>query len=125
MSKPITLSRIQWVILKNRLYREFPRSTLLIREKMKERLGFVVREHSYIQEDRYEQCICLDFYNEPKRTMFILKYSDYLDNKKYLFLCRNKLTSKEKYINIYEWKLVKDQYEIIDQNKFNTILSSV
>jgi hypothetical protein len=48
-----------------------------------------------------------------------------LGNKKYLFLCRNKLTLKEKYINIYEWNLVKDQYEIIDQNKFKTILDFI
>lgn len=45
-----------------------------------------------------------------------------LGNKKLLFLCRNKLTNKEKFINIYEWNLVKDTYEIIDQDKFQKIL---
>lgn len=44
-----------------------------------------------------------------------------LGNKKYLFLCRNKLTGKEKNINIYEWVLVQNNYEIVDLNKFNQI----
>lgn len=45
-----------------------------------------------------------------------------LGNKKFLFLCQNKLTNKEKYINIYEWNLVKDTYVIIDKDKFQKIL---
>ncbi len=44
-----------------------------------------------------------------------------LGNKSLLFLCQNKLTGKEKNVNIYEWKLVKDTYEIIDIEKFNKI----
>ena len=40
-----------------------------------------------------------------------------LGNKKFLFRCRNQLTKKEKHINIYEWQLVKDQYEILDNEK--------
>ena len=48
-----------------------------------------------------------------------------LGNKKLLFLCRSKLTNKEKYINIYEWHLVKDQYEIIDNIKFTKILDLI
>lgn len=38
-----------------------------------------------------------------------------------LFKCRNILTNLEKYINIYEWKFVKDSYEVIDQKKFNNL----
>lgn len=44
-----------------------------------------------------------------------------LGNKKFLFKCRNVLTHKEKYINIYEWKLVFNQYFIIEKEKFNTL----
>lgn len=44
-----------------------------------------------------------------------------LGNKSLLFLCQNKLTSKEKNVNIYEWKLVKDTYDIIDIEKFNKV----
>lgn len=42
-----------------------------------------------------------------------------LGNKAMLFLCRNKLTGKEKNVNIYEWNIVKDYYDIIDIDKFN------
>jgi hypothetical protein len=57
----------------------------------------------------------------PKNEFDKTRYSG-LGNKKYLFLCRNKLTNKEKYINIFEWNLVKDTYEIIDTEKFQKIL---
>jgi hypothetical protein len=60
---------------------------------MKVVLGFTVRRHKewfgHIGEATPENrrlgqygwkgVICLDFYNEPKRTMFMLKYSEYLD----------------------------------------------
>lgn len=41
-----------------------------------------------------------------------------LGNKKFLFRCRNKLTNIEKNVNIYEWHLLKDQYEIIEYDKY-------
>jgi len=49
------------------------------------------------------------------------RYSS-LGNIKYLFLCKNRLTNKEKNVNIYEWDLVKDQYIIIDHIKFEQAL---
>lgn len=42
-----------------------------------------------------------------------------LGSTNYLFKCRNKLTGKEKNINIYEWDLVKNEYKIIDLEKYN------
>ena len=56
----------------------------------------------------------------PKEGMDKSKYLP-LGNKKYLFRCRNKLTNKEKFINIYEWHIVKDLYEVIDLGKFNSL----
>lgn len=60
---------------------------MLIREKMKVVLGFVVRKHrEWIPEKGYdgygnwEETIKLDFYDESKRTMFLLKYSEFLKN---------------------------------------------
>lgn len=41
-----------------------------------------------------------------------------LGNKKLLFRCRNILTGREKNVNIYEWHLVKNQYEIIEHDKY-------
>lgn len=58
----------------------------------------------------------------PKDEFDTNRYSG-LGNKKFLFKCRNILTGKEKYINIYEWHLVKDQYEIIEMDKFTRAMS--
>lgn len=58
----------------------------------------------------------------PKSEFNHLIYAS-LGNKKLLFLCRNKLTNKEKYINIYEWDLVKDHYEIIEYDRYKQALS--
>lgn len=91
MSKPIILSEKAWAKIYNQLAKDYPSSYILIREKMKVKLGFTVRRHEEWvdrQVDRRDvsygtkycvRSICLDFYNEPKRTMFLLKYSEYLD----------------------------------------------
>ena len=39
--------------------------------------------------------------------------------------CRNILTGKQKNVNIYEWPLVKDQYEIIDKEKSEKALGLI
>jgi len=41
-----------------------------------------------------------------------------LGNRSLLFLCVHKLTNQQKLINIYEWDLVKDNYDIIEIDKF-------
>lgn len=48
-----------------------------------------------------------------------------LGNKKFLFKCQNILTFKEKYINIYEWKLVFNHYTIIEKEKFNALIEYI
>lgn len=66
--------------LRERLKEDYGPSMLLIRSRMRDKLGFVDREHK--QWDHFKgfyTTICLDFYNDPKRTMFMLKYSEYLD----------------------------------------------
>jgi hypothetical protein len=95
--KPICLSRSQWHELKTILAKEYQHtpSVMLIRSKMKDVLGFTVREHrqwieyssdsdkdstllTTIDLDRggYSRTyIMLDFFSEPMRTMFLLKYS--------------------------------------------------
>lgn len=80
MTKPIVLRPKQWEKLKERLRKDYNPSVLLIRSRMRDTLGFVVREHSWWEGGtRHCYQICLDFYDESKRTMFLLKYSDYLD----------------------------------------------
>jgi hypothetical protein len=92
MSKPIVLSEKAWLKIYNHIANTYPPSVLLIRNKMKEVLGFTSRTHEeWIEYDTVDrrnvgwgtkeciQTIHLDFYNEPKRTMFLLRYSEYLD----------------------------------------------
>ena len=103
----IRLTHSQWRKILAELHEEHPRSVFLIRDRMKERLGFVAREHSGYrmrtkkeladydrsdkeihdtQKDRvfhrlhkHESLICLDFYSERKYTMFLLKFSEQLN----------------------------------------------
>ena len=80
MSKPIVLTQSQWYKLKNRLTDDHSPSVMMLSYRMKDKLGFTVREHRRYSPDKgYMVDICLDFFNEPKRTMFLLKYSEYLD----------------------------------------------
>jgi hypothetical protein len=79
------MSEVQWNRLRERLLQDYPKSVLLLSWKTREILGFTVRSHEWWELDqetyknRPKQHICLDFYNEPKRTMFMLKYSEYLE----------------------------------------------
>ena len=88
MSKPLILTQSQWAKIYDIIAKTYPPSVLLIRNRMREVLGFTSRTHQ-IWIDRNvesrdmgygtkycETHIHLDFYNEPKRTMFLLKYSD-------------------------------------------------
>jgi hypothetical protein len=90
MIKPIILSEKNWLAIYNQIAREYPPSVLLIRDRMRAVLGFTSRTHEeWFDRDvdrrdvgygtKYRiTTIHLDFYNEPKRTMFLLKYSDYI-----------------------------------------------
>lgn len=79
------MSEESWAKLHTQLARDNHSSVMLIREKMKVVLGFTVRRHQEwvlqpgSDRRRPENSIRLDFYNEPKRTMFLLKYSEFLD----------------------------------------------
>ena len=78
MSKPIVLSQKQWAEIYNLIAKNYPHSVLLIRDKMKAVLGFTSRTHTEWDPEMvfYKEHIHLDFYDEPKRTMFLLRYSD-------------------------------------------------
>jgi hypothetical protein len=89
--KPIVLNEKAWALIYNKMAKEYPPSFLLIREKMKSMLGFTVRRHEEWIDSHVDindvsygtkwriNTIHLDFYNNPKRTMFLLKYSEFLD----------------------------------------------
>lgn len=83
---PIKLTVRQWQAIRADLHMEHPKSVFMLRDKMRKVLGFTVREHSeYKYNDSehnsfdtmsHEYSIHLDFYNERKRTMFLLKFSE-------------------------------------------------
>lgn len=87
MTKPIEISYIQWEKLYKQLRKDYARSVLLIRERMKSKLGFTVREYKDWDNSigKYggwrKNCVMLDFYSEKKRSFFILKYADYIDKE--------------------------------------------
>jgi hypothetical protein len=98
MNKPVVMTPGQWnSVWENIKQRERP-SVYLSRVKMKEVLGFTVREHrEYVKDPDYVKSpeaddifgemgwyegkrnlhtVRLDFYDEQKRTMFLLKYGN-------------------------------------------------
>lgn len=88
MSKPIELSHRQWEQLREQLKQDYPPSVMLLRTRMKSKLGFVDREYkewdnSMGKHGGYRKhCVMLDFYSEKKRTFFIMKYSNYIQPEK-------------------------------------------
>jgi hypothetical protein len=84
MSRPVILTNEQWIDIRNRITNEYGFSTAMISWKLKEKLGFTVRLHGEysVAARQYVYQTCLDFYNEPKRTMFLLKYGDCIDRRR-------------------------------------------
>jgi hypothetical protein len=95
MSKPLKITEGAWAKIHARIAKEYPPSYLLIRETMKEKLGFCFRRHRLYQWETFtsptegqqrpraqliEECY-VDFYDERKRTMFLLKYSEFLEKQ--------------------------------------------
>ena len=92
--KPVMMKPERWESLKAQMLKDYPTSWTLIRTKQRHHLGFTVRRHTEYADTRQlagefglpeygsrrqpRQMICLDFYDEPKRTMFLLKYSDWI-----------------------------------------------
>lgn len=104
MSRSIILTPTEWNEIRDRMHKKYPPS-YFIREKMKEKLGFTIREHNaWVPNSNYEKElreyeiaknsademnyllslppekgrnrreVHLDFYDEKKKTMFILTY---------------------------------------------------
>jgi hypothetical protein len=90
MSRPLILSMPTWKNIYQHIKKDYPPSVFLIRDRMKSVLGFTTREHEAwipqsvdIGDVRYgtrykETYMHLDFYNDSKRTMFLLKYSEFI-----------------------------------------------
>lgn len=84
--RAVQLTVDQWKRIRKELYKEHPKTVFMLRNKMKNILGFTVREHKALVPKMdggyYELEIHLDFYSERKRTMFLLKFSEIVSEKK-------------------------------------------
>lgn len=91
--KAVQLTTDQWKRIRKDLQADHPKTVFMIRDKMKTVLGFTVREHrAWIDKPEtagddlnygyYEMQIHLDFYSEKKRTMFLLKFSEIISEKR-------------------------------------------
>lgn len=90
--KSIILSQETWLRVYNQIARDYPPSVLLIRNRMREVLGFTSRTHEEwidqevdLKDIRYGTkykitTIHLDFWDEKKKAFFLLKYSELLKN---------------------------------------------
>ena len=69
-----------WKNISSDLSQRHPLSVMLIQRKMKETLGFCVRQYSYFDEREHlhKYKIALDFYDEKKKTMFLMTYGHYI-----------------------------------------------
>lgn len=79
----VYMTEKNWQTVREILTAENPKSVMLISTRMREKLGFSVREHRHwTQTDgRYkftEESIALDFYNESKYTMFLIRFGEYI-----------------------------------------------
>lgn len=77
--KSIVISKTQWYALKEKINHDYPPSVSLVREKMKRVLGFTPRLHEqWDPNGPYHIEMHLDFFDEQKRTFFLLKYGEYV-----------------------------------------------
>ena len=72
-----------WKIVREVLAQENLKSTMMISTKMREKLGFSVREHRHwdLVDGRNrlrEESVALDFYSEKKYTMFLIRFGEYI-----------------------------------------------
>lgn len=82
----LTIKPKQWFTLREHMAQEYGRSAL-ISWKLRDTWGLVAREHTDYSEKWLNgngsgtsdgETIKLDFFDEIKQTMFLLKYSDYI-----------------------------------------------
>lgn len=85
MKHTLVLSVRRWHLLQEKILEDYGRSTLMISWRLKATLGFSVREHTWYEDvdgfmDRFND-IRLDFYDEQLQTLFLLKYSEYINEQ--------------------------------------------
>lgn len=77
--KALKLTTDQWRTIRGKINQDYPRSVSMVRWKMREVLGFTPRDHKiYDPSFGTTNEVHLDFFDESKRTMFLLKYGDWI-----------------------------------------------
>ena len=81
--KALVITLNEWHKIVQQIAKHHPKSVWMVRSKMRKVLGFTTREHTEWVEDGdissgFKKRIHLDFYNEQQRTMFLLKYGDWI-----------------------------------------------
>lgn len=80
--KSIIITRDQWKILKQKFNEDYPPSVSLVREKMKRVIGCTPRFHElWDAKIGFSVEVHLDFFDEQKKTFFLLKYSNYVESR--------------------------------------------
>lgn len=85
MAKTLAISHPAWDKLKEKIIEDYGRATVLISWRLREHVGFTVREHTDYQSGDNGgwitgNTIRLDFWDDSMQTMFLLRYADFLNN---------------------------------------------
>lgn len=79
MKHTIALTNKSWLRLKEQIVKDYGRTTIMISWRLKDTLGFTVREHAdYDVDYELRKPIRLDFYDEQLQTLFLLKYGEFV-----------------------------------------------
>ncbi len=88
--KPIKVSLKEWDMVLEHITTHHPASVRLVRAKMRAVLGFTSRTHQeWVTFDHtgdrerkvLKEEVHLDFYSDSQRTMFLLKYSEWINKE--------------------------------------------
>ncbi len=81
--KSVELSHTAWREIREQLKPKHKLSTLLIRERMKLKLGYVDRDFRGVdpKTHKFKDCVMIDFYDEAKYTLFLMQFGAYMDKK--------------------------------------------
>lgn len=81
--KSIELKHTAWRKIREQLKAKHKPSVILIRERMKAKLGYVDRDFRGIdpKSRSFKDCVYIDFYDEAKYTLFLMQFGSYMDQK--------------------------------------------
>jgi hypothetical protein len=77
--KPLKITDKNWQTLRGELLKTHPFSHVMVRDRCKEKLGFVIREHQF-NWNSWNTELYLDFYDDRKMTVFLIKWGHLLEN---------------------------------------------